>query len=144
MYSSENGHLESILNNVFKTEEGAKSDITAFKIDARHRKAYIANNLGFIYVINAHNGVIIKNVTQYIEDQKDIELYKKDPKSVTMTSLGSSHCSSNNSIDEMNIYNETPPKKKETDTKVTSESAEKLKEIKNEATYLKQKNDEFE
>ena len=62
MYDVLTSKLITILNNVFKDFE-TKPEITSFAIDKRHRKAYVANNLGEIYVINSQNGVIIKNVT---------------------------------------------------------------------------------
>lgn len=58
MYDMLTGGLHTILNRVFKTEDVADLEITAFRIDKRHRKAYIANNKGQIYVINAQNGVL--------------------------------------------------------------------------------------
>jgi len=45
-----------------------KAEITKFRIDKRHRKAYVANNLGQIFVINCNNGVVMKNVTHFLED----------------------------------------------------------------------------
>jgi hypothetical protein len=36
-------------------------DITKFKIDKRHRKAYIANNKGDIIVVDIRSGIIIKH-----------------------------------------------------------------------------------
>ena len=51
MYDITKGQLFSIFNNIFQ-EPTAKSEITVFRIDKRHRKAYIANNNGYIYVIN--------------------------------------------------------------------------------------------
>jgi len=33
-------------------EENGMSEITKFKIDKRNRKAYVANNLGQIFVVN--------------------------------------------------------------------------------------------
>jgi len=68
MYDVLSSKLITILNNVFKDELDRRPEITAFAIDRRHRKAYVANNLGEIVVVNSQNGVIIKNVTQYIED----------------------------------------------------------------------------
>jgi hypothetical protein len=37
--------------------------ITKFCIDKKHRKAYVANNMGQINVINCQNGVVLKEVT---------------------------------------------------------------------------------
>ena len=37
--------------------------ITKFCIDKKHRKAYVANNIGHINVINCQNGVVLKEVT---------------------------------------------------------------------------------
>ena len=62
MYDMITGKLMSIYNNVFK-EEYPTCEITNFKIDKRHRCAYVSNNKGRIYVINCQNGVILKNVT---------------------------------------------------------------------------------
>lgn len=62
MYEIEKGELHSIHTNIFQ-EDPMASEITRFKIDKRHRKAYVANNHGTIYVINCQNGVILKNVT---------------------------------------------------------------------------------
>lgn len=67
MYDIETGKLISIYNNLFK-DTGENVEITIFKIDKRHRKAYVATNTGKVYVINCQNGVILKNVTQYQED----------------------------------------------------------------------------
>jgi hypothetical protein len=53
MYDAMTGKLESILGNIFKNENESKIEITAFKIDKRNRKAYIANNKGEILVINS-------------------------------------------------------------------------------------------
>ena len=63
MYDCMSGKLDSIMSNVFKKENDARVDITSFIIDGRHRKAYIANNQGEIFVINSQNGVVLKNVT---------------------------------------------------------------------------------
>jgi hypothetical protein len=43
MYDITKGQLYSIFNNVFN-EDIARSEITCFRIDKRHRKAYVANN----------------------------------------------------------------------------------------------------
>lgn len=51
MYDMITGKLMSIYNNVFK-EEFPTCEITMFKIDKRHRCAYVSNNKGRIYVIN--------------------------------------------------------------------------------------------
>ena len=51
MYDIEKGQLQSIHMNIFQ-EDPITSEITRFKIDKRHRKAYVANNQGIIYVIN--------------------------------------------------------------------------------------------
>ena len=72
MYDITKGQLYSIFNNVFG-EQNSRAEITCFRIDKRHRKAYVANNQGQIYVINCQNGVITKNVTQYLEDRKNIK-----------------------------------------------------------------------
>jgi hypothetical protein len=50
----------------------------------------VANNKGEIFVINCQNGVIIKNVTQYIEDLRNIKEYDQGKFNETLTSLGSS------------------------------------------------------
>lgn len=117
-------------------------EIASFKIDKRHRKAYIASNTGIILVINATNGVVIKNVTQYIEDQKNIELNKKDPHSTSLTSLGSSNASSRSGEEENNIYNDTPPRNKS--NRNMSVSALERKEIEIESKTLRMQNKEFE
>ena len=62
MYDVTNGKLQSLHNNIFQ-EDGGKSEITKFKIDKRHRKAYVANSQGQVFVVNCQSGVIIKNVT---------------------------------------------------------------------------------
>mgnify|MGYP000882961258 CR=1 FL=1 len=62
MYEIETGKLISIYNNIFK-DSSDNVEITIFKIDKRHRKAYVATNTGRIYVINCQNGVVLKNVT---------------------------------------------------------------------------------
>lgn len=49
-------------NNVFDNL-GTHGDITKFRIDKRHRKAYVANNLGQIIVVNCQSGVQLKTVT---------------------------------------------------------------------------------
>ena len=77
MYDMITGKLVSVYNNIFK-EEFQVSEITNFKIDKRHRCAYVSNNLGRIYVINCQNGVILKNVTQFQEDQDNIKESKKE------------------------------------------------------------------
>ena len=105
MYDMMTGKLVTIFSNVFK-EENLKSDISVFRIDKRHRKAYVANNHGEIFVINCQNGVFLKNVTQYLEDQKNIKRYMADkerPKSVS--SLSSSNYNPE-SEDEADIYQE--------------------------------------
>lgn len=71
MYDLEKGQLQAMHTNIFQ-EEQMTAEITKFKIDKRHRKAYVANNQGKIIVINCQNGVVMKNVTQYIEDRKNI------------------------------------------------------------------------
>ena len=90
MYDILTSKLITVLNNVFKIDQGQRPEITAFKIDKRHRKAYVANNKGEIFVINCQNGVIIKNVTQYIEDLRNIKEYDQGKFNETLTSLGSS------------------------------------------------------
>lgn len=45
MYDLKNGQLQAMHNNVFDNL-GTNGDITKFRIDKRHRKAYVANNLG--------------------------------------------------------------------------------------------------
>ena len=81
-------------------------DITAFKIDKRYRKAYIGNNKGQVYVINAQNGVILNNVTSYIDDKKNIEQFKTDNMNNTITSLGSSKFAKSDS--NIDIYSDSP------------------------------------
>lgn len=105
MYDIETGRLNSIYNNLFKDATSDKVEITIFKIDKRHRKAYVATNSGKIYVINCQNGVILKNVTQYQEDEE----YVKRTKAIIeeyMTDLGSSNYESGS--DEINIYEDKP------------------------------------
>jgi hypothetical protein len=63
MYDLTSGKLTQLIGNIFQ-EEILKAEVTKFKIDARHRKAYVANNLGQIFVINCENGVILKQVTE--------------------------------------------------------------------------------
>jgi len=58
---------------MFKDEGQDKPEITKFCIDKRHRKAYIANNLGQIIVINCENGVILKHVNEADDDISDEE-----------------------------------------------------------------------
>jgi pantothenate kinase len=55
--------LVNIHDNVFKEDGQQVAEITKFCIDKPHRKAYVANNLGQIIVINCQSGVIIKSVT---------------------------------------------------------------------------------
>lgn len=62
MYDIGKGRLQSMHMNLFR-EDIISSEITKFRIDKRHRKAYVANNQGRIFVINAQNGVVLKNVT---------------------------------------------------------------------------------
>ena len=62
MYDIGKGRLQSMHMNLFR-EDVISSEITKFRIDKRHRKAYVANNQGRIFVINAQNGVVLKNVT---------------------------------------------------------------------------------
>ena len=45
MYDLTTGVLASLQNNIFKDDE-PPPEITKFCIDKRHRKAYVANNLG--------------------------------------------------------------------------------------------------
>ena len=89
MYDISKGKLQSLHNNIFQ-EEGSKSEITKFKIDKRHRKAYVANSQGLIFVVNCQSGVIIKNVTQYLEDNKNLKGMEVDKNHESMTSLGTS------------------------------------------------------
>lgn len=77
MYDIEKGELKSIHMNIFQ-ENPIQSEITTFKIDKRHRKAYVANSAGTIYVINCQSGVVLKNVTQFREDRQNIERLKKE------------------------------------------------------------------
>ena len=51
MYDLTNGKLISIYGDIFG-EDNITDDITKFKIDKKHRKAYVASNTGKIYVIN--------------------------------------------------------------------------------------------
>ena len=51
MYDLINGKLISIYNDVFG-EDNPNDEITKFKIDKKHRKAYVASNTGKVYVIN--------------------------------------------------------------------------------------------
>jgi hypothetical protein len=51
MYDLTNGKLISIYGDIFG-EDNNTDDITKFKIDKKHRKAYVASNTGKIYVIN--------------------------------------------------------------------------------------------
>jgi hypothetical protein len=50
MYDLINGKLISIYSEVFG--EDNNDDITKFKIDKMHRKAYVTSNTGKVYVIN--------------------------------------------------------------------------------------------
>ena len=48
-------------NNIFDIDDNddelvAKPELSKFLIDKRHRKAYVSNNLGEIYIINCQNG----------------------------------------------------------------------------------------
>ena len=72
MYDIAKGQLYSLHTNLFG-EDAGKAEITKLKIDKRHRKAYISNNKGEIIVINCQNGIVMKNVTQYLEDRKNIK-----------------------------------------------------------------------
>ena len=126
MYDIEKGELQSIHMNIFQ-EDAITSEITRFKIDKRHRKAYVANNMGTIYVINCQNGVFLKNVTQYIEDQKNIAKQKKERKKAegsdneSLTSLGSSRYSSDQNevknLLEDEFADSKPKKDKKSDKK---------------------------
>ena len=71
IYNVDKGQLFSLHSNIFK-EEIAKAEISKFKIDKRHRKAYVSNNKGEIFVINCQNGIVCKNVTQYLEDRRNL------------------------------------------------------------------------
>jgi WD40 repeat protein len=62
MYDLLTGTLYTILPRVFRQEDD-DVEISAFRIDKRHRKAYVSNNKGQIFVINSQNGVVVKNVT---------------------------------------------------------------------------------
>jgi len=109
MYDILTGVLYTILPRVFRQEED-DVEISAFKIDKRHRKAYISNNKGQIYVINSQNGVIVKKVTQYNDDHKDLKAFKENHMNDTITSLGSSRYESEDSNPD--VYNdEVKPKK---------------------------------
>lgn len=72
MYDLEKGSLSAIHNRVFEDLDKA-GDITKFRIDRRHRKAYVASNTGHIIVINCQSGVKIKNATQYLQDKAEIK-----------------------------------------------------------------------
>ena len=50
-YNLKKGSLDSLHANIFP-EGGNQSEITKFKIDKRHRKAYVSNREGQIFVIN--------------------------------------------------------------------------------------------
>lgn len=92
MYDVTQGRLQSLHNNIFQ-EDGAKSEITKFKIDKRHRKAYVASSQGQIFVVNCQSGVIIKNVTQYLEDHRNMKELGADHDQESLTSLGTSNYS---------------------------------------------------
>lgn len=132
MYDLQTGQLITILNKVFKQEESEDLEISAFTIDARHRKAYIGNNKGEIFVINSQNGVIIKNVTQFMEDQINLKLYQDDGDKEydDITSLGSSRYSSDGELQDILAENK-PTKRK---AKKERKSPEK-KDEKDEYTY---------
>lgn len=72
MYDISNGNLQALHNNIFDAMT-VNGEITCFRIDRRHRKAYIANNQGYIIVINCQSGVRLKNVTQFLEDRAEIK-----------------------------------------------------------------------
>ena len=114
MYCLITGRLMSIYNNIFK-EDYPTAEITNFKIDKRHRCAYVSNNKGRIYVINCQNGVCLKNVTQFQEDQDNIKnsnVREIDPnEDEKMSDMGSSNYESDQ--EEMNIYEDTKPAGKE-------------------------------
>ena len=49
--------LISLYDNIFNVNDNddeliAKPDLTKFLIDKRHRKAYVSNNIGEVFVIN--------------------------------------------------------------------------------------------
>lgn len=147
MYDLLSGKLKSILNNVFKKEEIGRLDITAFRMDKRHRKAYIANSKGEIFVINAQNGVMLKNVTQYLEDKKNIEQFKQSQLSQlsqSHTSLGSSRYSKSES--NVDIYSDTPVMNQQSPLREKNKQLEQLirqeqKEMRLEVKQMKQDND---
>lgn len=62
MYDIGKGNLYSLHTNLFQ-EEVPRAEITKLRIDKRHRKAYVSNNKGEIFVINCQNGIVMKNVT---------------------------------------------------------------------------------
>jgi hypothetical protein len=77
--------------------------ITKFCIDKKHRKAYVANNMGQINVINCQNGVVLKEVTlgaAYDHSQESVELLtiedQEEEKSICL----------NDQNDEEDILNE--------------------------------------
>lgn len=70
MYDLKSGILIGLHNKVFDAIRDDKAQevqdmpqITKFCIDKKHRKAYVANNMGQINVINCQNGVVLKEVT---------------------------------------------------------------------------------
>jgi len=76
MYDLAKANLRSLYTNVFNEDEQVlqQAEITQFKIDKQHRKAYISNNHGQIIVINCQNGAVIKNVTDdYVDCDRSID-----------------------------------------------------------------------
>jgi hypothetical protein len=76
MYDLPTGVITGMHNNLFdrgdeEAQGRATGHITRFCIDKRHRKAYVANNHGQISLINCQNGVVLKNVTDVLEQMSD-------------------------------------------------------------------------
>jgi len=74
LYDSANGKLVKIHLNM--ANELKQAEITAMRLDAKHRKCYVADSIGDIKVYNINSGVELKDVTRVREEGK-IDLDEK-------------------------------------------------------------------
>lgn len=69
-YDVNSGKLRSLSTNPFaKDPMAGRSHITAYVSGALHRKFYLANNLGEVYMVNSKNAEQIKAVNRVAEDR---------------------------------------------------------------------------